>query len=181
MKPIVTIPNPVLTQPARTITFFDKRLKKLVDEMKKTLVATRNPKGVGLAAPQIGEGYRLFITRPTEKSEIRVFVNPEIVKHSEAQTKGVPERDNKLEGCLSIPHIWGKVSRAESLTLQFQDETGSLHRESFEGFMATIIQHETDHTNGILFPARVLEQHGKFYQNGKDKDGKDILEEVVLK
>ncbi len=181
MKSIVIVPNPVLTQQAKTVTSFDKRLEKLVVDMKQTLLATRNPKGVGLAAPQIGESERIFITRPTEKSPIRVFVNPEIVSKTEETTEGVPERDNKLEGCLSIPKIWGKVNRAVSLTLKFQDETGAQHTEDFEGFLATIIQHETDHINGTLFTHRVLEQNGTFYQSAKDEKGKEILEEIELK
>ena len=180
MKPIVTTPNPVLTSPAKTVTSFDKRLARLIATMKSTLLAGSNPKGVGLAAPQIGEPWRIFITRPTEKSSIRVFTNPEIVKLSEEKTDGVPERDNKLEGCLSIPNIWGRVNRSQSLTLRYQDEQGVAHTEQFTGFLATIIQHETDHTNGVLYAQRVLEQKGKFYQAAKDEAGKDILEEITL-
>lgn len=181
MKPIVVTPNPVLSTPARTVTSFDKRLTKLVRDMKAALRAAKHPKGVGLAAPQIAEPWRVFITRPTEKSGIRVFINPEIVKHSADQTDGVPERENKLEGCLSIPKIWGRVKRARELTLQFQDDQGALHKESFTGFLATIIQHETDHTNGVLFVQRVLTQKGKLYQSAKDENGKEMLEEVELK
>jgi len=180
MKPIVATPNPVLSSPARTVTSFDTRLAKLIRDMKATLRAAQQPKGVGLAAPQIGEPWRVFVTRPTEKSEIRVFINPEIIKHSADQTDGVPERENKLEGCLSIPKIWGRVKRARKLTLQYQDEQGSSLKESFTGFLATVIQHETDHTNGVLFVQRVLEQKGKLYQSAKDEDGKEILEEVTL-
>jgi peptide deformylase len=181
MKSIVNVPNPVLTLPAKPITSFDKKFTKLVAEMKSTLIATTNPKGVGLAAPQIGEPYRVFVTRPHEKDKIRVFVNPEITNLSGDSTEGVPERENKLEGCLSIPRIWGKVARAKHLTLVYQDETGVRHEEVFKGFMATIIQHETDHINGILFTHRILEQKGVFYQSAKDEKGKDILEEVTLK
>ncbi len=180
MKPIVHIPHTVLTSPAKTVAQFDKRLVKLIDEMKATIRATKNPKGVGLAAPQIGEPWRIFLTRPREDSPIRVFVNPEITNRSDDVTDGVPERENKLEGCLSIPKIWGKVKRAKSLTLRYQDEQGVRHEEDFSGFLATIIQHETDHTNGILFTQRVLEQKGKLYQAGKDKDGKDVLEEITF-
>ncbi len=187
MKPIVTTPHPVLSTPAKTITSFDKRLAKLIRIMKATFRAATNPKGVGLAAPQIGEPWRVFITRPTEKSAIRVFINPEIITYSSDRTDGVPERENppageagKLEGCLSIPKIWGKVQRATSLTIRYQDETGGSHTEEFSGFLATIIQHETDHTNGILYVQRVLEQKGKLYQSAKDENGKEILEEVTI-
>ncbi|MEK7543255.1 MAG: peptide deformylase [Patescibacteria group bacterium] len=180
MKQIVKVPDVVLTTPAATITVFDKKLTKLIDEMKASLMATRNPKGVGLAAPQIGQSVRVFMTKPREDSLIRVFANPEIIKCSDTQTDGVPERENKLEGCLSIPHIWGRVKRAKTLTLRFQDEGGTHREETFTGFMATIVQHETDHTNGILYTQRVLEQKGKLYQSKKDDEGKEVLEEIVL-
>lgn len=180
MKPIVTTPNSVLSAPARTVTFFDKRLAALIRDMKSALRAATNPKGVGLAAPQIGEPWRIFITRPTEKSAIRVFINPKIARASYAKTDGVPERENKLEGCLSIPKIWGRVKRTGELTLHYQDETGAPHREKFTGFIATIIQHETDHTNGILFVQRVLQQKGKLYESATDENGKEILEEVTI-
>lgn len=178
---IVHVPNEVLTTPAKQVVLFDKRLLALIRTMKETLAATRNPKGVGLAAPQIGEPWRVFITRPRESDPIRVFVNPEIITHSDDVTGGVPERDNKLEGCLSIPKIWGKVHRSSSLTLRYQDEKGTAHEESFEGFLATIIQHETDHIDGILFTHRVIAQKEKLYQATRDEKGKEILEEVTLK
>ncbi len=179
MKPIVTIPHEVLTTPTKSITVFDKKLARLIADLTKTLIATKNPKGVGLAAPQIGEPYRVFVTRPNEKSIVRAFVNPEIIAR-QGETDGVPERDKKLEGCLSIPYIWGKVKRSQSLTLRFQDEIGQTHQEKFTGFLATIIQHETDHIHGILFTKRVLEQQGKLYQGTKDKEGKEVLEEITI-
>ncbi len=179
MKPIVITPNAVLSTQAKTVTSFDKRLTKLVKDMKVTLRGAKNPKGVGLAAPQIGEPLRVFVTRPKDADPIRVFINPEIVSMSERKTDGVPDRDNKLEGCLSIPKIWGKVKRGSDVSLVFQDETGTKHREKFSGFLATIIQHETDHTNGVLFIQRVLEQKGKLYQTARDENGKEILEEIA--
>lgn len=181
MRTIVKVPNTVLTTPADTITVFDKKLLTIIEEMKTVLRATRKPKGVGLAAPQVGLALRLFITRPKEEDPIRVFINPEIIKRSEDETDGIPDRTNKLEGCLSIDGIWGKVRRASSVTLHFQDEAGLPHEESFTGFMATIVQHETDHTNGILYTHRVIEQKGKLYQTAKDSEGKEVLEELVLK
>lgn len=187
MKPIVITPNPVLSTGARTVTSFDKRITLLILNMKATLRAATHPKGVGLAASQIGEPWRVFITRPTEESEIRVFINPEITEKSDDLTDGVPERENppageagKLEGCLSIPNVWGKVKRSHTLTLRFQDEKGAVDEEQFSGFIATIIQHETDHTNGILFVQRVLAQKGKLYQAAKDENGKEELEEISL-
>ncbi len=180
MKPIIHAPNAVLTTPAKLVVSFDARLQKLVAGMKQTIRAASQPKGVGLAAPQIKEPWRIFITHPKENDRIRVFINPEIIKRSPEETDGVPERDNKLEGCLSIPKVWGRVKRAVSVTVRFQNEKGSVKEERFTGFLATIIQHETDHINGILFTQRVLEQNGKLYQTARDAKGKEILEEISL-
>lgn len=180
MKPIVRVPNTVLTTPSESVTVFDSKLSRIIADMKETLLATTNPKGVGLAAPQVGIGLRLFITRPNDKSAIRVFINPEIVKKSHLVTDGIPERSNKLEGCLSIPNVWGKVHRVSTLTLKYQDEKGEQRKEAFSGFLATIIQHETDHINGILFTQRVLEQKEKLFQVTSDENGEELLEEIKI-
>lgn len=177
MQPVVHIPNTVLTHPAKPVRLFDKKLMGIIKDMKETLIAATNPKGVGLAAPQIGLPLRIFVTRPTEKSGIRVFINPEIIETSQPEKK---KENGSLEGCLSIPTIWGDVTRAPKLTLRYQDETGIEHTEIITGFLATIVQHETDHINGILFTQRVLEQHGKFYQTSTDDQGKEVLEEVTI-
>jgi peptide deformylase len=175
---IVHVPNEVLSCPAKTVVKFDKKLLELIKRMEQTLRATNKPKGVGLAAPQIGEPYRVFITRPTVKSEIRAFVNPEITKRLEPAT---PKKDDKkLEGCLSIPDIWGDVTRPEQVTIKYQDLEGKEHEEVITGFMATIVQHETDHTNGILFTQRVAEQKGKFFKSMTNEKGKEVLEEITL-
>lgn len=179
MKPIVKVPHEVLNTKAGTISRFDKRLALLIAEMKRTLIATKNPKGVGLAAPQVGESLRLFITRPTPKDPVRVFINGTITAYSD-EVLDEETRKGKLEGCLSIPLIWGNVRRSKTVTLKFQDEAGASHQESFEGFLATIIQHETDHINGILFTQRVLEQKNPLYQAVKDKEGKEVLEEIHI-
>lgn len=176
MKPIVYIPNQVLTSEAKTVTRFDKRLIALIADMKQTLKKAHNPKGVGLAAPQVGEPWRIFLTRPKESDNIRVFINPEIINIE----KQITHEDNRLEGCLSIPGIWGQVHRHSSLTIRYQDETGKIFTETCNGFLAVIIQHETDHVNGVLFTQRVLEQKGKLYQSAIDAKGKEILEQITL-
>ena len=178
MRPIVKIPNTVLSTPVQPVVSFDKKLKKIISDMKATLLHATNPKGVGLAAPQIGVPLSLFLTRPKEKDEIRVFINPKILK-SETPISNA-DKTNQLEGCLSIPGVWGTVNRSPNLTLVYQDEQGTKNEEQFSGFLATIIQHEMDHLQGVLFTKRVLEQKNKFYQSTTDEQGKEILEEVVL-
>lgn len=146
--------------------------------MTETLLATNKPKGVGLAAPQIGEPYQVFITRPSATSRIEVFINPKILKVVNAKPQS-DNKDDKLEGCLSIPKIWGKVNRSKNVVLSYQDLKGAIHKREFKGFPATIVQHETDHLQGILFTRRVLEEKGKLYE-AVEKDGKETLEEISL-
>lgn len=177
--PIVEVPQPVLFEPAKRVVKFDQSLLVLIEGMKKTLLTKKNPKGVGLAAVQIGVPLQVFLTKPDSKSQIRVFINPTI-KSCDPIPDTSPEKNDALEGCLSIPNVWGHVARSPTLTLSYQDETGAPHTETFSGFLATIIQHETDHCNGILFTRRVIEQQGKLYQIAKDKENKEVLEEITL-
>lgn len=192
---IVTVPNEVLTTPAKRVLKIDKKVKDVVKKLKTTLINTQNPKGVGLAASQIGISLQIFITRPTEKSLIDVFINPEITWRSERLAEivrpdeGKPslrkERTclpagRKLEGCLSIPNIWGYLKRPDKVRLRFLDINGKVEEKEFSGFLATIVQHETDHLNGILFTKRVLEQSEKFYRIEEDKDGNEKLVEVEI-
>ena len=81
---IVTVANPVLFAPAKPVKKVDRKVLQIIERMKKELVSTRNPKGVGLAATQIGISLRIFITRPTSASKIEIFINPEIVWKSES-------------------------------------------------------------------------------------------------
>jgi len=178
MRPIVHIPHTVLSTPTKKITVFDKKLKAIVLDMKETLLAARNPKGVGLAATQVGLGLQLFLTHASAKDPIRVFINPEIT-HKEPPVD-TAKKSEHLEGCLSIPNIWGDVKRSPTLTIKYQDEEGKHHEETISGFLAVIIQHEYDHIQGVLFTQRVLEQKNKLYQNAKDENGKEILEEISI-
>lgn len=177
---IVTTPNPVLTQPSQPVAKIDRQILNFIEEMKKTLVSAENPKGVGLAASQVGKPWRIFIAKPYPKSEIKVFINPKIIWKSTESTNGVPGKDKKFEGCLSIPGIWGIVKRHQSVKLKYHDIKGKLHSQKFSGLLATIVQHEMDHLEGRLFSSRVLEQKGKFYKIAKDKEGKEVLEELEL-
>lgn len=184
MLKIVTAPNQVLVEPAKKIEKIDKSILNLIEEIKKTLLMAKDPEGVGLAAPQIGKPFRIFIAKPMPKSPIGVFINPVINSiSSELTPLKRPKKSkapNRLEGCLSLPNIWGTVLRNPELTLSYLDEKGNSRKRKFKGFMATIIQHEMDHLNGVLFPKRVLEQKGKLYKSSKNKKGEDEFEEIEL-
>ena len=189
MLKIVTAPAEVLSQIAKPYPeksgkiVVDKTLKKLISDMKETLLHTKDPEGVGLAAPQIGKSTKLFLAKPTSKSNISVFINPTIVEQKNATEKDVNKKkdDNiQLEGCLSLPNIWGDVKRPGTITVSYFDGDGQQHTETISGFLATIIQHEYDHLQGTLFPKRVLEQKGKLYKSIKNKKGEDEFEEMEI-
>ncbi len=187
MLKIVTAPNPILSEIAKPISKVNTAITVVVEEMKKTLAATTDPKGVGLAAPQVGKSLRIFIAKPTDKSRVLVFVNPKILqKSSKLDYVKRPKKDSskkaskKLEGCLSLPNIWGPVLRASSLTLSYLDEKGQHHEQKFSNFLATVVQNEMDHLEGVLFPKRVLEQKGILYKSHKNEKNEDEFEEIKI-
>ena len=177
MLKIVAVPNPILTSPTKPVTMIDSNIKKFVSEMGQVLIAQDDPPGVGLAANQVGSDLSIFIIKPTEKSEIKVFINPKIIKSSSTMiernrknpTKKTSKKKVKLEGCLSIPRIWGPVKRADRVFLNYQDLTGKKYLKWFSGFEAIIIQHEVDHLQGIVFTQRSIEQKGQLFKEENDE------------
>jgi peptide deformylase len=185
---IVQTPNPVLTTPAKKVLKIDQKINDIIATMRKTLLSADNPKGVGLAATQIGISFRIFVTKPTDDAPVRVFLNPEIIWSSEEKSaierpddgKKSTRREKKLEGCLSVSNVWGYLKRSSKVRLRYMDVTGQTQEEEFSGFMATIVQHETDHLNGILFTQRILEQKEKLYRIEQEKDGEEKLVELEI-
>jgi peptide deformylase len=177
---IVKAPSPVLSAKAEQVTKVDRAILNLIREMEQTLNEASDPIGVGLAAPQIGRSLSIFIAKPTVKSPISVFINPKITDQTPIQAEKDGKKSHKLEGCLSLVNIWGEVERSPEITLEYLDESGKFHKRKFTGFMATVIQHEIDHLNGILFPKRVLEQSGTLYQSSKNEKGEDEFEELGI-
>jgi peptide deformylase len=196
MLKIVQAPSTVLSSVARPVEKIDKSIKNLLKEMEVALLAASDPEGVGLAAPQIGKSLQIFIVKESPEAELKVFINPQIVefidkpekpskskqssKTAKAKEKAGIKKGVQLEGCLSLKDIWGVVKRHDSLVLSYQDETGTKHQRTFDGFLSVIIQHETDHLNGILFPKRVLEQKEKLYKSIKNKKGETEFEELEI-
>lgn len=193
MYKIVKTPNKILVEKAKPVTKFDGKLKNILVEMEETLRATIDPIGVGLAAPQVGLPLRIFQMKPTEKSKVTSYINPVIEKFSEEEE--IPEFTNSdkvegkkpessknklLEGCLSIPDIWGNVTRKKKVTLSWQDINGNQFKQEFDGFPAIIIQHEVDHLNGVLFTKHVMEQGEKLFKSHKNEDGEDEFEELSV-
>src|SRR3989338_2940323 len=117
MLKINFVTDPVLTSEAKPVIKIDKKIQRLASEMAVILSRQRNPEGVGLAAPQVGLPLRLFIIKTKKNAPTETFINPEIiasVKNKTPTPEDAADSDQsaeKLEGCLSIPRIWGHVKR----------------------------------------------------------------------
>lgn len=151
--PIVIYGSPVLRKVAQEIDQNYPDLEEFIKNMWETMYVSD---GVGLAAPQVGKSVRLFVIdaspfeedEPSLKDFKKTFINAKIVET-------VEEEVIANEGCLSIPLLREDVSRPIKIRLQYQDENFNDHDEWFEGMSARIIQHEYDHTEGILFTDKV--------------------------
>jgi len=166
MKILVT-PDPQLRKIAKPVTQLDKKLEQQILSMLETLNKAKDPEGVGLAAPQVGIDRRLFIVTLNGRPEI--FINPQITYKSEAMFSDVhkKKKDRWLEGCLSVPRIWGFVNRHYSIKIEYvTPEDGLLvpRERKLEDIESAYVQHEYDHLDGILFTDRILEQGGEMLQ-----------------
>ena len=152
IRRIYETPDPVLRQISRPVETFDAELKTLVADMFETMYAAP---GIGLAAVQVGEPIRLLVIDLQEPAdpddpeskvvrEPRVFVNPEVLWHSDSE---VPY----TEGCLSVPEQYAEVMRPDKIRARWQDVDGQPFEEEIEGLLAVCLQHEMDHLNGVLF------------------------------
>ena len=151
--------HPVLRERARPISKSDLRdplMQKLIDDMIDTM---HEYHGVGLAAPQVHEGLRLFVAllddEPGPKSEATVIINPEIVPSG--------SKEEGWEGCLSIPDIRGMVLRFTEIGVSALDRNGKPLELRLKNFPARVVQHETDHLDGVLFFDRMTSMQSLTY------------------
>lgn len=150
---IVEIPDPRLRLICEPVEAVDDEVRTLVADMFETMYAAH---GIGLAASQVGVIRRVMVVdlqereteeedaKPEAKRDPRAFINPEILWVSD-------EKSTYNEGCLSIPEQYAEVERPARCRVKWLDEQGKAHEEEFHGLMATCVQHEIDHLNGVLF------------------------------
>ena len=144
LRQILTEPNEVLRQKSIPVEKVDKDLQKLMDDMMETMYAAP---GIGLAAIQVGVPKRVIVLDISGKDEPKnpmYFINPEIVQKSESNS--IYE-----EGCLSVPGQFAEIERPEKCHIKYLDYYGQPKEIKAEGMLATCIQHEMDHLEGILF------------------------------
>jgi len=165
--------HPVLRERARpvdTSELKDPLFQKLIDDMVETM---HEYHGVGLAAPQVHEGVRLFVAvlddDPDSESDATVIINPDIIPNASDKREG-------WEGCLSIPDIRGMVPRFTDITVLALDRHGKKIELKLKDFSARVAQHETDHLDGVLFFDRMtsmqsltyLEEYSKYHTKDDD-------------
>ena len=144
IKPLIILPDPILRLVSKPIETFDGEVKKLADDMLETMY---DAPGIGLAAIQIGVARRMLVLDVSKDGEDKkplVFINPEVVASSDA-------RSVYEEGCLSIPDYYAEVERPATITVRHLDRDGKEQMTEADGLLATCLQHEIDHLNGVLF------------------------------
>ena len=144
LRDIITLPDPKLRLVSKPIERVDDDLNRLIDDMLATMYEAP---GIGLAAIQIAEPIRLLVVDAAPKEGPReplAVINPEILWSSD-------ERRTYEEGCLSIPEYYEEVERPASVRVRYIDREGKEQEKLAEGLLATVLQHEIDHLNGVLF------------------------------
>lgn len=167
---IVTAPHPILTTISSPITNIDSPVLKIAQE----LISSLANRGIGLAAPQIGKNKTIFIIKlPQQKPQ--VFINPAITAHSKKKQYSLlleetnhPEENHHpqpfIEGCLSLPHLYGTVKRWAEIEASWLNLKGERTKKNLTGLEAIVFQHELDHLRGLLFPQRIKKEGGQFFQ-----------------
>ena len=143
-KQILTIPDPLLRKVSEPVTSVNTEVKNLMDDMLETMYAAP---GIGLAAVQVGVLKRIIVidlSKDGEKKDPLFIVNPQITFKSD-------ELISYEEGCLSIPNQFAEVKRPSTCKVNFLDYNGKKREINADGLLATCIQHEVDHLNGVLF------------------------------
>ena len=161
IMPIIKMDNPVLHQKAKRVRKMDDSMQKLIDNMIDTL---HDIEGLGLAAPQVGVPLQVVIIQLPDEEEVITLINPEVVKISE-------ETETMVEGCLSLPGYNADVKRSTSITVKARDRQGKPIRIKGEGLLAQVLQHETDHINGIVFVDH-LKSMDELHKNEEDEEEK---------
>lgn len=179
VKEIITVPDPTLRQKSKPMVNIDKKTLAIIQDLKDTLAFQKSPRGVGISAPQIGKLWRICLIFSKKSKKLLTLINPEIIWKSKRIVASVPESKNPLEGCLSVPGYWGQVKRHKKIKVHYLTSNKQTVIRKFSGFTGTIVQHEIDHLNGILFIDRILEQGQKIYKQEK-KEGENVLTEVEI-
>lgn len=162
---IITLPNTHLRQRSKKVGIVTDEIKKIIQDMERATLdweASREHEvGVALAAVQVDIHLRIVVVRNNfdnkDDKTFTVLINPEITKY-----EGRVEQD--YEGCLSVSDIYGRVPRHTKVRIRAQDQNGRTFRITAEGFLARVMQHEIDHTNGVVFIDHIKDDPTAFFK-----------------
>lgn len=163
IREVLKYPNEILKQEAEEVTELTDHVKSVINDLKDTMIAAGH--STGIAAPQIGELLRIITIDASlnkkckENHGFMVMINPEIIEHSGNITS--------REGCMSVPDYTGNVNRAERIVVNYYDENFEQKVMETSGFEAILIQHESDHLNGMLFIDRVISKRTDLFRRKK--------------
>lgn len=155
---IRTIPDPILREKSSKVGGITNEVKTIAKNLLDTLDKAKEPEGSGLAAPQLGILKRIiavrdFLPDPQDPQKYltqdHILINPRIISSSK-------ETQKVLEGCLSVPNIYGKVERPKKIKIKAIDLEGNETRFKATGYLSSVIQHEIDHLDGVLFTDKVI-------------------------
>ncbi len=184
IKPLTIVPSPILRAKSKDV-LFDKKTAEIIATLSDSLQAKTDPKGVGLSAPQIGKNVNIFVSwlSPDPENDplpedMTVFINPVLLGHSKEVTFGPDKDDPILEGCLSIPGLYGPVPRFSWVELEYFSPDGKKQQKKCTDFEARVIQHEFDHLEGILFTDYTLKYDLPLYEYS-GKKMKEIDSEIA--
>ena len=141
LLPIIIAPDPRLKVTAKSVKNVDESIRQLMDDMLETMHAAN---GIGLAAPQVGDKRRVIVVDEDAEPDPVQMANPELLWVSD-------EMLNQEEGCLSLPEHYAEVERHNAIRVRYLDYQGEIREREVAGVLATCIQHEMDHLDGILF------------------------------
>lgn len=163
LREVLKYPNDILKQDAADVTELTEEVKQIIQDLKDTMLDAGH--STGIAAPQIGELKKIITIDASlnkkckENHGFMVMINPEIIEHSGTVTS--------REGCMSVPDFTGNVTRAEKIVVSYFDENMQQNVLETSEFEAILIQHETDHLNGMLFIDRVISKRTDLFRRKK--------------
>jgi peptide deformylase len=144
IRKVLNDKDPILRKRSKEVREINEEILTLLDDMLDTM---EDYNGIGLAAPQVGVLKRIIVVKIAEEGEAIQLINPKIIKE-----KG---QEKDVEGCLSIPGVYGEVTRAKEVVVEGLDREGKKRKFMASGLLARVFQHEIDHLNGILFTDKV--------------------------
>jgi peptide deformylase len=186
-RPIITVPNPLLRQKSKPVDLKNPKVLAFIRQMADTLLLKSDPPGVGLSAVQVGKLWRILLLnlppgydndaapRDSAKYELTTYINPVITAQSKDLTLGPNPKKPLLEGCLSIPNLWGPILRPtwidvsyetidiENVVLRTSYVVPQAHKVRLSGFAARVFLHEFDHFEAVLFTDHSLSQNQPLY------------------